>query len=128
MPQIEASPAKKHYKDLLVWQKALALVRDIYSVTATFPSRERFGLADQMRPAAVSVPSNIAEGQAHQSTREFLHFLRHARGSLAELNTQMLIAIDLHYVDKPQGSSILCQMDEISRMLSGLTTALESRQ
>jgi four helix bundle protein len=79
MPHSAAQPEKKHYKDLLVWQKSLALVREIYDATASFPGRERFGLADQMRRAAVSIPSNIAEGQAHHSPREFLHFLRHAR-------------------------------------------------
>jgi four helix bundle protein len=119
-------PEKKHYKDLLVWQKSLAMVREVYRLTAAFPARERFGLADQMRRAAVSVPSNIAEGQAHYSSREFLHFLRHARGSLAELNTQMLIAIDLGYAQNQQGTLMLRQIDEISRMLSGLISSLTS--
>ena len=82
----------QHYKDLIAWQKAMDLVAGVYSITECFPSKERFGLTDQMRRAAVSVPSNIAEGQAHFSKLEFRHFLRHARGSLAELETQRLIA------------------------------------
>src|SRR2546426_3765214 len=82
----------QHYKDLIAWQKAMDLVVEIYATTEQFPSREKFSLTDQIRRAAVSVPSNIAEGQAHYSHREFLHFLRHSRGSLAELETQILIA------------------------------------
>ena len=78
----------QHYKDLIAWQKAMDLVVEIYATTEQFPSREKFSLTDQIRRAAVSVPSNIAEGQAHYSHREFLHFLRHSRGSLAELETQ----------------------------------------
>jgi len=68
----------QHYKDLIAWQKAMDLVAGVYSITECFPSKERFGLTDQMRRAAVSVPSNIAEGQAHFSKLEFRHFLRHA--------------------------------------------------
>jgi four helix bundle protein len=82
----------KYFKDLLAWQKAVDLVAEIYDLTESFPRREVYSLTDQIRRAAVSVPSNIAEGQAHYNTREFVHFLRHARGSLAELETQLLIA------------------------------------
>ena len=78
----------QHFKDLIVWQKAMDLVADVYRATDSFPRREVYSLTDQIRRAAVSVPSNIAEGQAHYSRREFLHFLRHAAGSLAELETQ----------------------------------------
>lgn len=124
MAEAHGCSEKKHYKDLLVWQKSLVLVRAIYEVTSRFPDRERYGLTDQMRRAAVSVPSNIAEGQAHHSSREFVHFLRHARGSLAELNTQVIIAIDLAYIPQPPGGLILQQIDEISRMLSGLIGSL----
>jgi len=72
----------QHFKDLIVWQKAMDLVADVYRITDTFPKREVYSLTDQMRRAAVSVPSNIAEGQAHYSKPEFLHFLRHSSGSL----------------------------------------------
>ena len=85
------------YKDLLVWQKGIALVKQIYSLTQTFPPEERYGLASQMRRAAVSVPSNIAEGQARHTTREFIQFVSHAEGSVAELDTQLIIAIELGY-------------------------------
>jgi four helix bundle protein len=126
MSQLQTCPEKKHYKNLLVWQKSMALVHEIYDVTGAFPGRERFGLIDQMRRAAVSVPSNIAEGQAHHSTREFLHYLRHSRGSLAELYTQMLIALDWKYGPQPRGVSALHHIDEISRMLNGLIGSLTS--
>ena len=78
MTVAEPPRKKKSYKDLLVWQKSLALVREIYDLTASFPTFERYALGDQMRRAAVSIPSNIAEGQAHFSDREFVHFLRHS--------------------------------------------------
>ena len=77
----------QHYKDLIAWQKAMDLVEEIYRITEQFPKREVYSLTDQIRRAAVSIPSNIAEGQAHYSKREFTHYLRHARGSLAELET-----------------------------------------
>ena len=82
----------QHYKDLIAWQKAMDLVESVYKVTEAFPKREVYSLTDQIRRAAVSIPSNIAEGQAHFTNREFVHYLRHSRGSLAELETQLLIA------------------------------------
>lgn len=85
----------KHYKDLLVWQKGMSLAKGVYGLTARFPADERFGLISQMRRAAVSVPSNIAEEQARHGTREFLQFLSHASGSLAELETQLLLSLDM---------------------------------
>jgi four helix bundle protein len=81
-----------HYKDLIAWQKAMDLVARVYELTDRFPQREVHNLTDQIRRAAVSIPSNIAEGQDHFNNGEFLHFLRHARGSLAELETQLPIA------------------------------------
>src|SRR6266849_2752524 len=97
----------QHYKDLIAWQKAMDLVVEIYATTEQFPSREKFSLTDQIRRAAVSVPSNIAEGQAHYSHREFLHFLRHSRGSLAELETQILIAQRRNYLTESQTAELL---------------------
>jgi four helix bundle protein len=73
------------YRDLLVWQKGIALTREVYRITESFPTKERFGLISQMRRAAVSVPSNVAEGQARHTTQEFIRFISHAEGSLAEL-------------------------------------------
>lgn len=114
-----------HYKDLLVWRKAMNLAHAIYLVTEQFPKRETYGLADQMRRAAVSVPSNIAEGQGYASRREFLRFLRHSRGSLFELETQLRIAARLKYFPQTEAQRLLVNIDEVSRMLSGLASSLK---
>lgn len=114
----------KHYKDLAAWQKAVALVELVYAATAEFPKREVYGLANQMRRAAVSVPSNIAEGQARFSKRDFRHFLRASRGSVAELETQVLIAQRLKYIDHTSAETILSSINEVSRILSGLISSI----
>lgn len=103
------------------------LVAALYDVTETFPKHEIYSLTNQMRRAAVSVPSNIAEGQAHYSNREFRHFLRHSRGSLAELETQVLIAQRRNYLSESQASEILNRADEVGRILSGLLNSLQDR-
>src|SRR6266700_8359093 len=110
----------QHYKDLIVWQKAMDLVNSIYDATDTFPKRETYSLTDQIRRAAVSIPSNIAEGQALYSEREFLHFLRHSRGSLAEVETQVIIAQRRNYLSEHQAADLLKRADEVGRILSGL--------
>jgi four helix bundle protein len=118
-----------HYKDLIAWQKAMDLVGRIYELTDRFPRREVYSLTDQIRRAAVSVPSNIAEGQAHFKNGEFLHFLRHARGSLAELETQLMIAERQEYATTEDVQPILKNADELSRILSGLINSIKgSRQ
>jgi four helix bundle protein len=94
----------RHYKDFIAWQKSMDLVSALYDATESFPKREIFSLTDQMRRAAVSVPSNIAEGQAHYTDREFHHFLRLSRGSLAELETQVLIARQRNYLSESQAA------------------------
>ena len=114
----------QHFKDLIVWQKAMDLVTDVYRLTDTFPKREVCSLSDQIRRAAVSVPSNIAEGQAHFNKREFLHFLRHARCSLAEVETQMLLAQRLKYISDAQVERLSKQVDELGRIMSGLIRSL----
>jgi len=86
------------YRQLLAWQKAMQLVTRIYTITKQFPREELYGLTNQLRRAAVSVPSNIAEGQARYSAREFHHFLSHARGSLVEIETQVMISENLGYI------------------------------
>jgi four helix bundle protein len=106
------------------WRKAIELVAAIYRLTDGFPKFEIYGLTSQIRRAAVSVPSNIAEGQANFRNWEFTHFLRHARGSLAELETQIMIAEKLKYLSEVQLSTILKQVDEVSRMLAGLIAAI----
>jgi four helix bundle protein len=117
----------QHYKDLIAWQKAMRLVNAIYDSTDAFPKRETYSLTDQIRRAAVSVPSNIAEGQAHYNNREFLHYLRHSRGSLAELETQLLIAQQRQYLSDSDTERLLNQADELSRILSGLINSLKER-
>ena len=116
------------YRDLVVWQRAIQLCHAIYSVTASFPREERFGLTSQMRRAAVSIPSNIAEGQGRLSTSEFRQFLGIARGSLRELETQLLIAADLEYLSKEASERCLSTMEEVSRMLNALITSISQSQ
>jgi four helix bundle protein len=115
----------QHFKDLVAWQKAMDLVVAIYSVSERFPKRETYSLADQIRRAAVSVPSNIAEGQAHFSRKEFHHFLHHSRGSLAEVETQVMIAQRLHYVSSTDAESLLAKVSEVGRIINGLIGSID---
>ena len=116
--------AVKSYKDLLIWQKGMALAKLVYRLTVRFPREEKFGLTSQIRRAAVSVPSNIAEGQARQSTKEFLQFLSHAEGSLAELETQTLLVVELGFVCREDAAEILDKIDELQKMIVGLRRKL----
>ena len=115
----------QHFKDLIVWQKAMDLVTEVYRTTDSFPKREVYSLTDQIRRAAVSVPSNIAEGQAHFSKAEFSHFLRHSAGSLAELETQILIAERLEYTGRDQIQALLKLVIEVGKLLNGLINSLK---
>ena len=85
------------FKDLIVWQKSILLVKQIYKLTSVFPADEKFGLISQLRRAAVSIPSNIAEGQARRTTGDFIHFVSNAEGSVAEVETQLIIAAELSF-------------------------------
>ena len=116
------------YRDLVVWQKAMGLVSAVYQLTRTFPDSERFGLTSQIQRAAVSIPSNIAEGQGRLATKEFRQFLGIARGSLKELETQLLISIDLAYASLEDVDPCLGLADEIGRMLNALIKALDRKQ
>ena len=116
------------YRDLKVWQAGIELAVECYRLTAQFPSHERFGLASQIRRAAVSIPSNIAEGQGRRRTREFLRFLAIAYGSLMELETQILLSTRLEYVDAPTKQALLCRTAEVGCMLNGLSSALRARR
>jgi four helix bundle protein len=100
------------------------LVSALYDAAESFPKRETYSLTDQMRRAAVSVPSNIAEGQAHYTDREFRYFLRRSRGSLAELETQVMIAHQRNYLSKSQAADVLRRTEEVSRIVSGLINSL----
>ena len=116
----------KSFRDLHVWQKAMALAKSVYCVVKYLPREETYGLSDQMRRAAVSIPSNIAEGQARQTKKE-LQFLWIARGSSAELETQLQLAIDLGYLDgvpEEQMKTLFQLSDEVSRMLYTLIARL----
>ena len=112
------------YKDLLVWRKGIELVKEIYRMPKPFPADERFGLVSQMRRAAVSIPSNIAEGQARKNTGEFVQFLSQAEGSLAELDTQLILAEELGYSNPTQVASATGLVSELKRMLNALRRAL----
>ena len=111
------------YKELIVWQKAKALAGDVYRTTDNFPRHETYGLTSQLRRAAVSVASNIAEGQGRLTKGEFQQFLGHARGSLLELETQLAIAVDLHYLSPDELTLLEAKSSEVRRLLNGLIDA-----
>src|SRR5438270_5970195 len=115
---------KSGYKELIAWKKGMELVAAIYDATDGFPSHEMYGLVSQLRRAAVSVPSNIAEGKCHYSNRDFVRFLRHARGSLAEIETQILIAEQRTYLEPETTTHLTQKADELGRILSGLINSL----
>lgn len=115
----------RSYKDLVAWKKAMELVTDVYRVTQGFPDREMYGLTSQLRRAAVSVPSNIAEGQGRLSKGEFHQFLGHARGSLIEVETQVLIAQNLGYLTVTSAQQLLAGAAELGRILNGLLASLD---
>ena len=115
------------YRDLRVWQSGMELVRSVYRATAGFPKSELFGLTSQMRRAAVSIPSNIAEGHTRAYTREYLQHVAIAHGSIAELITQIEIAADLGYIESSDAVQLSAQADALSRQLNALRTALADR-
>ena len=115
------------YRDLIAWQKAMDLTLATYRATSTFPKDEKYGLTSQMRRAAVSVPSNIAEGKGRHSTKELVQFLYRARGSLLELQTQVSIARELNYLDIAAFRNLNAQADEIGRVLNGLINRFQSQ-
>ena len=115
------------YRDLVVWNKAMDLVTEIYRVTMKFPKEELFGLMSQLRRAAVSIPSNIAEGKGRLSKGEFRQFLGNARGSLAEVETQILIAQNLSYLDETETNILLTKVEEVGKILNGLISAVKNQ-
>ena len=110
----------KNHKELLVWQKAMQLVVDVYNLIRLLPKEETYGLSNQMRRAAISIPSNIAEGNARSSQKDMVHFLYIAQGSRAELETQLELCELIGYISKERLEPVLMQTQEIGRMLSGL--------
>ena len=115
------------YRDLDVWKKAMHMVKNIYIISSHFPKDELYGLTSQMRRCAVSIPSNIAEGHNRDSLRDYLRFISIARGSAAELETQLLISLDLKFINDKNYTNIDAQLDEISRMLRGLQKSLKAK-
>ncbi len=115
------------YRDLRVWQHSMDLVVAIYSVTNAFPRQELYGLVSQMRRCAVSVPSNIAEGKGRLTDRDRAHFFSQARGSLLELETQVLIAERLHYVSHSEAERLLGIANPVGRMLSSLVESIRPK-
>ncbi len=113
------------YRDLLVWKKGMSLAKQIYALTRTFPEGERFGLISQMRRAAVSVPSNIAEGQRRRTQRDFAQFLSHAEGSVAELDTQLTLAVEFGYCHREAVAGALATVVELEKMLASLHSKVE---
>jgi four helix bundle protein len=115
------------YRDLLVWQKSMDAVVKVYELTQQFPAYEKFGLANQLQRAAVSVPANIAEGHGRKSTAVFINHISIAYGSLMEVETHIQIAERLGYVSQSTSISLLSELDELGRMLTGLKNSLAKR-
>ena len=117
----------KCYRDLVVWQQGVDLVTDIYKISRRFPDDERFALCSQMQRAAVSIPANIAEGHARTSRKEFLHFLSISLGSLAELETHLIIAYKLTYLAENETEEMLNQMDLLGKRIRNLQKSLQKK-
>ncbi len=117
---------EKPHKNLDLWKKAIELVQQVYNLTKPFPKNEYFGLISQMRRAAISVPSNISEGAARQTKREFIQFLHMAQGSLSELDTHIEIAIRLRYCQEKDIPKLSQLLNDIDKMLTGLIKSLRN--
>ncbi|HET9783585.1 MAG TPA: four helix bundle protein [Terriglobales bacterium] len=117
----------RDYRDLRVWQSAMELTESVYALAKLLPGEEKFALSDQLRRAAVSIPANIAEGQARGHIREFLRYACMARGSLAELETLVQLVARLNYATAPQIQPLQDRLDELRRALDGLTSALRRK-
>ena len=115
----------RSYRELRVWQKSFALCKEVYRLSRMFPADERFGLVAQVRRAAVSIPSNIAEGHSRDTTRDYLRYLWVAKGSLAEVETQLLLAKELKFTKEQEIDELLNTANEVGRMLSGLIKSLD---
>jgi four helix bundle protein len=122
------NPMGQSYKDLIAWQKAMELAKLTYRVTEDFPKREIYGMAAQMRRCAVSVPSNIAEGQGRLSNLDFRKFLSNALGSLVELETQSTLAADFKFIQPAQLAEIEQRAAEIGRLINGLVASINARE
>jgi len=115
------------FKDLIVWQKGIELVNEIYKVTKHFPKEELYGLTSQARRAAISIPTNVAEGWGRGTTKNYIQFLEISRGSLYELNTLIIISYNQEYISKETCDEIENRLNEIGRMLNALINKLENK-
>ena len=116
--------AVRHYRELIAWQKSMDLVEAVYRISKAFPKEEMYGLTNQVRRAAVSVPSNVAEGQGRGVGAEFAHHLRISNGSRQEVETQLLIADRLGFVDRADVDPVLALSEEVGRLLTGLNRSI----
>ncbi|MDE6095290.1 MAG: four helix bundle protein [Muribaculaceae bacterium] len=112
------------FRQLRVWQQAMDIVVDTYAIIKTLPIEERFSLCDQMRRSSVSIPSNIAEGQSRNSSKEFIHFLSISRGSIAELQTQLILCVRLGYIEDEIVTGLLSRLKDNDKMIGGLMKAI----
>jgi four helix bundle protein len=115
------------HKNLIVWQKSIAFVTSVYEFTKSYPREEIYGITSQIRRAAVSIPSNMAEGCARKTTKEYLHFLYVSLGSAAELETQLIISSNLGYIGLEQKQQLQIALEEIMRMLLALIKSLSTK-
>ena len=113
-----------NFKDLIVWQKAMQIVKVVYMLVRKLPKEETYSLSDQMRRAAVSIPSNIAEGNERRSRKEYINFLSIAKGSKAELQTQLLICVDIGYLSESDIFEVNKLLDEVGKMLNTMINKL----
>jgi carbamoyl-phosphate synthase large subunit len=116
----------RHYRDLLIWQRSMVLAKLVYQLTAHFDADERFGLVSSMRRTAVAIPTSIAKGQARYETRDFLQQLSYVDGSLAELETQLLLSVELEFCKAARVEDLLKEIDELQRMVNAIARKLRS--
>lgn len=116
----------KDFKDLIVWQKAMELVAEVYLLVKILPKEELYSLSDQIRRSAISIPSNIAEGQGRNSVKEFIHFLAIAKGSKAALETQLLLCVKIKYLNNNEIENAINLIQEIGKMLNALQNSLKT--
>lgn len=115
-----------NFKDLLVWQKSMELVTEVYKITSDFPSDEKYGLVSQLRKSAISIPSNIVEGNTRKSVADYIQFIKIACGSVARLDTQIIISKNLKFIDNDKHTELNLKIIEISKMLNGLINYLNT--
>ena len=123
---MQSLPVVRTYRDLVVWRKAISLVTEIYRYTQLFPKQKTYGLISQLKRAAISIPSNIAEGHARLTTGEYRQFLGHALGSLVEIETQLVISENLTYLAPAETNELMMRTDEIGKMLNAMLRSLSA--